>query len=208
MAIPVTVFSDYICPFCYIGYHRLAKLAEEFDLDLLWANIEIHPENPREGKPIEELGYPPEQWQQMMATLTEMADAEGLPIFERSFTTNSRRALLLAEAAKDVDDATFAYVHRRLFEAYLVERRNIGDPEVLLAIAEECGVPTRHVDNAWTDPAFAARLRRYYDAALKCGVAGTPTFIVNNDEALVGAVGTDELRGALARAAGQPASGQ
>jgi len=208
MAIPVTVFSDYICPFCYVGYHRLARLAEELDLDILWANIEIHPDTPSEGMPIDELGYPPEQWQQMMSVLTQMAEAEGLPLFERTFTTSSRRALLLAEAAKDQGAATFDCVHRRLFEAYFTERRNIGDPEVLLAIADECGVSTRSVDTAWTDPAFAQRLARYHDAAVQCRVQGTPTFIVNNDEALVGAVGADELRAALRRAAGQPASGQ
>ncbi len=53
----VTVFSDYICPFCYIGDLRLSRLREHFDLRVNWCAIEIHPETPAEGRPIESLGY-------------------------------------------------------------------------------------------------------------------------------------------------------
>ena len=199
MAIPVTVFSDYICPFCYVGSRRILQLTDEFDLDILWANIEIHPDNPAEGKPVEELGYPPEQWQQMMAALTRMAEAEGLPIVERTFTTNSRRALLLAEAAKEAGATTFACIHERLFQAYFGERRNIGDPEVLTSIAGECGMSQALVERAWTEPEYSDRLRQYHEAAVRVGVTGTPTYVINNERALVGAVETEDLRQALAQ---------
>lgn len=201
MGIPVTVFSDYICPFCYVGSRRLLNLGDEFDLDIVWANIEIHPDNPPEGRPVAELGYPPEQWQRMMASLSRMAEEEGLPIVERTFTTNSRRALLLAEAAKDVGRVTFACIHEHLFRAYFGERRNIGDPEVLRAIAAECGMSEAWVEAAWTEPEYADRLRRYHEAAVQAGVTGTPTYIIDN-RALVGAVATEDLRRALREAAG------
>jgi len=202
MRIPVTVFSDYICPFCYVGSHRLLQLTEEFDLDILWAGLEIHPDNPPEGKPVEELGYPPEQWRNMMAALSRMAKAEGLPIVERTFTTNSRRALLLAEAAKDAGKPVFACVHERLFSAYFGERQNIGDPEVLRALARECGMSEEQVEAAWHDPEYAQRLRQYHEAAARVGVTGTPTYVINNERALVGAVETGDLREALAQVAG------
>ena len=198
MPIPVTVFSDYICPFCYVGSRRILDLADEFDLDILWANIEIHPDNPPEGRSVEELGYPPEQWRQMMAALSRMAEAEGLPIVERTFTTNSRRALLLAEAAKESGRETFACVHEHLFRAYFGERRNIGDPEVLTALAAECGMDADQVAKAWSEPRFAARLRDHQAAAARLGVSGTPTYVIANRRALVGAVETGELRHALA----------
>ena len=200
MSIPVTVFSDYICPFCYVGSRRLLSLADEFDLDIEWANIEIHPDNPPEGRPVEELGYPPEQWRRMMAALEAMARAEDLPIVERTFTTNSRRALLLAEAAKDAGPDTFACIHEILFRGYFGERRNIGDPAVLKAMAAECGMDDARGEAAWTDPAYAERLRRYHSRAAQAGVRGTPTYVIAGNQTLVGAVETAELRRALAAA--------
>jgi predicted DsbA family dithiol-disulfide isomerase len=185
-----------------VGSRRILDLADEFDLDILWANIEIHPENPAQGKPVEELGYPPEQWRQMMAALARMAEAEGLSIVERTFTTNSRRALLLAEAAKAGGRTTFACIHERLFQAYFGERRNIGDPEVLEAIAAECGMSAALVESAWSESEYADRLRQYHEAAARIGVSGTPTYVINNEQALVGAVEKDDLREALARFAG------
>ena len=197
MSIPVTVFSDYICPFCYVGSRRLLSLADEFDLDIEWANIEIHPDNPPEGRPVEELGYPPEQWRRMMAALEAMARAEDLPIVERTFTTNSRRALLLAEAAKDVGPEVFACIHETLFRGYFGERRNIGDAAVLKAMAAECGMDDTHVETAWSDPTYTDRLRQYHARAAQAGIGGTPTYVIAGEQTLVGAVETAELRHAL-----------
>lgn len=202
MSIQVTVFSDYICPFCYIGSHRLLGLADEFDLDILWANIEIHPDNPPEGRPVEELGYSPDQWRRMMGAFEQMAGDEGLPIVERTFTTNSRRALLLAEAAKEAGQDVFARVHERLFRAYFGERRNIGDPDVLITLAEECGMSEAQTGAAWTGTRYAERLRDHHEAASRLGVTGTPTCVIASRQVLVGAVDTDDLRRALAEAAG------
>mgnify|MGYP006436302609 CR=1 FL=1 len=197
MTIPVTVFSDYICPFCYIGSLRLISLSDEFDLDITWAGIEIHPETPAEGMPVEDLGYDPAQWQAMMGALERMAGEEGVTLGTRAFTTNSRRALLLAEAAKDAGPAVFACLHERLFRAYLCEGRNIGDAEVLWALASECGLDDRRVEAAWLGTDIPQRLQQYQQAAARVGITGTPTFLINNDRALVGAVETDELRQAL-----------
>ena len=63
--------------------------------------LEIHPETPAEGRPVSELGYPPDQWARMMENLERMGRAEGIVFSERTFTTNSHKSLLLAEAAKE-----------------------------------------------------------------------------------------------------------
>ena len=189
----VTVFSDYICPFCYIGSVRLDQLRSEFDLKVNWAPIEIHPDNPEQGRPVEELGYPPAQWQQMMTTLYRMAEEEGVTIAERTFTTNSHRALLLSEAAKEQGAEFFYRLHNRLFEAYFGERRNIGQADVLRALAREVGLPEQCVERAWEDPHFERRLQGYYVRAARLGISGTPAFIIGK-RLLLGAVPTSMLR--------------
>ena len=173
----VTVFSDYICPFCYVGDARLEKLKEHFDLDVDFSFFEIHPDNPAEGKPVSELGYPPEQWQRMMANLEAMATADGLELAPRSFTTNSHRALLLAEAAKDSNDETFEKLHKRLFTAYFAEQKNIGDEKVLREIAREVGMPDDAVNRALTDESYERRLEQQQTRAATLGIQGVPGFL-------------------------------
>ena len=46
----VTIYSDYICPFCYIGKDRADRLQQEFDVEIEWKGFEIHPETPEEGR--------------------------------------------------------------------------------------------------------------------------------------------------------------
>ena len=132
-SLKVTVFSDYICPFCYVGDARLDKLRDGYELDVEWCFFEIHPDNPAEGKPVEELGYPPEQWQRMMANLEQMArDDQSSARDQRTFTTNSHSALLLAEAtqrpgAGSLRQACTSDCSRPTFAQSL----NIGDRDVL-----------------------------------------------------------------------------
>ena len=73
-----TVFTDYICPFCYVGDVRLDRLREHFDLKINWCFVEIHPETPVEGMPVSSLGYDDARWQLMMDNLSTMAQEEGI----------------------------------------------------------------------------------------------------------------------------------
>jgi predicted DsbA family dithiol-disulfide isomerase len=204
-AVPVTVFTDYICPFCYVGDRRLRNVAATEPLAVDWRFIEIHPDNPPEGRPVEALGYPPARWRMMMDNLRRMAEDEGLAIAERTFTTNSRRALLLAEAVRALEPERFDALDEALFAAFFGARRNIADPEVLADVAAGAGVAAATVAAAQTDPQFAERLRENHRIAARLGVSGTPTFIIGG-RTLAGAVPTatlaDAVRAGRALAAG------
>lgn len=193
-----TVFSDYICPFCYVGDVRLDRLRDEFELRINWCFLEIHPDTPEQGMPLERLGYEPEVRQRMMDNLARMAEENGLPLMDRDFTTNSHRALLLAEAAKTAGAEVFYRLHRRLFEAYFGEARNIGEEAVLRELARETGVSDTIVESAWSDPAFEQRLLQNLRAATELGVRATPTFYIGA-ERIDGAVAEADLRSAARR---------
>ena len=136
----ITVFSDYICPFCYIGDARLNRLRHEYDLKVNWCFLEIHPETPAEGMHVSKLGYEDAIWKQMVTTLHAMAKEEGLLFKIHDFTTNSRSALLLAEAVKRERSELFYELHNRLFESLFVDGENIGDRDVLRKIAADTGL--------------------------------------------------------------------
>jgi len=183
-----TVFSDYICPFCYIGDLRLDRLREHFDLKINWMLVEIHPETPAEGMPVAELGYSDMRWTQMVDNLARLAAEEGVVLREQTFNANSRQALLLAEAAKQAGAEVFYRLHRRLFEAYFVDGLNIGDTAVLRQLAAGCGVPGDIVGQAWSDPRYAEQLRLNLAAAGRHGVRATPTVFFSGQHRLDGAV--------------------
>lgn len=175
----VTVYSDYICPFCYVGDRRLRRLAERFPLDITWRPVEIHPDTPPEGMPLERLGYPPEVWEKMMAHLGNMAAEEGIALAERHFTTNSHNALLLAEAARELGEGVFERVHEGLFHAFFCEGRNIGEAAVLADIATRAGMGREAFDRALADPRHEDALRENFVAARQDGVTGVPTLVIN-----------------------------
>lgn len=189
----VTVFSDYICPFCYIGDARLMQLRQDYDLKINWCFLEIHPETPAQGMPVSELGYTPKHWHALMETLAHMAEVEQIQFAEHSFTTNSRRALLLAEAAKADGRTIFYALHQRLFEAFFGQQANIGDPEVLSHLARSVGMLDSSIQAAWNDPRFETRLQHNHAAAHELNVRATPTFFIGAQR-LDGAVPTADLR--------------
>jgi len=188
----VTVFSDYICPFCYIGDARLNRLRAGFELKVNWCFLEIHPETSPQGEPVSSLSYPAETWKRMMATLQQMAEEENLSLRDHDFTTNSRSALQLAEAAKTVDPAVFYRLHARLFEAFFAEGSNIGDRDYPHSLALDAGMTEAQTGAAWQDEAVSKRLQDYLKAAQELRVQATPTFFIG-ERRLDGAVPVDQL---------------
>lgn len=181
----VTAFSDYICPYCYLGWLRLEKLRSDYDLRVNWCMTEIHPDNPIEGRPATELGYSPERWNQMVAELQALGTEDGVRFGGLDSTANSHRALLLAEAAKGEGAPAFYALHRRLFEAFLREGRDLADEAVLRDLVDQLGLAGDLPDRAWSDPGYERRLRDYQLAARDLGVEVTPTYFI----------GTQRIRG-------------
>jgi predicted DsbA family dithiol-disulfide isomerase len=177
-----------------VGERRLARLNEEFDVRVERRFLEIHPETSVEGRPISELGYPPDQWARMMENLERMGKADGIVFSERTFTTNSHKALLLAEAAKKEGSVVFEALNEGLFRAYFTEGRNIGDPQVLRDVAQSAGVPAGRLEQAWSDAAYEERLAEDREAAAQIGITGIPVFIVDGRWILEGAVPVEMLR--------------
>lgn len=195
--IKITVFSDYICPFCYVGHHRLMRLQDHYDLKINWCFLEIHPENSAAGEPVTDLDYSTEFWNELMQNLKRIAAEEGVPLAEHTFTTNSRDASLLAEAAKKLGRETFYRLHEKIFSSFFVEGKNIGDRDVLRNIARECDIDDAFIDAAWTDPAHPQRLLANFEQARRYQIKSVPSFVFG-DRVLTGVVDEAVMREAAA----------
>ena len=191
----ITVYSDYICPFCYLGHHRLQRLRDCYDLKINWCFLEIHPETAKEGEAIDSLDYSSAQWQQMLANLQRIAEEENIPLSKLSFITNSKDALLLAEAAKHCGHDKFYRLHEKLFSAYFVDNRNIGNRDILNEIAESCNIDKETIDSAWTDEKHEKRLLNNFNSARKHKIQSVPSFVFG-DRVLTGVVAEAVFRDA------------
>jgi len=189
----LTLFTDYICPFCYIGDLRLQRLKKDFDVLINFRFIEIHPDTPQQGTTVDSLDYSHEQWQGMMDGLVEMAEEEGITLAPVKLLANSHRALLLAEAVKKEGREIFYKFNQALYEQYFLQGKNIGDDVVLRNIAQVSGVSDEVIDAAWIDPEYEKTLQMNMSMAVKAGVTGTPTFFIGQQR-LTGAVSTSKLR--------------
>lgn len=198
--VPLEFYFDYICPFCYAASHRLEGIAARHPLAVTYRFLEIHPDTPPEGRPLSELGYPPEQWERIAANSEAMIRQLGLPYRPRSFTTNSRRALLLGRTVFRHSPARFPPLHRALLHAYFADGRNIGDPEVLKEIAAHEQVADL-LPAAWEERTALEGLLEDTEAAREAGVSGVPALAIGG-RTFPGADALDILEQALERQGG------
>jgi len=202
--LPVAVFSDYTCPWCYVGTARLDRLREELAgevvLQVEWMPFEIHPEVPPEGLPLSALGFPPAQLEMMTAHLRRQAEAEGLPMAHHSRLANTHAALVASAYAQAEEPERFEAFHHALFRAYFGEGRNLADPAVLREVAGESGIDVERMDAALAEGRYEAALRETTDTARRLGITGTPTFVFGRRYAAVGAQSVEELRRVAERA--------
>ena len=103
MAMKIVMFSDYICPFCYVGFETMRKLKSEFDFQLEWRGFQIHPDWPAEGIDSDKAGLPgdPASRQALWQRISAMADAVGFSMKPPALLTNSRAALAATEFARE-----------------------------------------------------------------------------------------------------------
>jgi predicted DsbA family dithiol-disulfide isomerase len=205
MALKIVMFSDYICPFCYVGFETMRRLKSEFDFQLEWRGFQIHPDWPAEGIPADKLREAGDAaarkatWERIIA----MAGAVGFSMKPPAVLTNSRAALAATEFARESgrDEA----LEERIYRAYFNDGENIGDADVVARLAGEAGLDASEIADAIKSPKYEMRLKNNSLAANQRGVSGVPTFFIG-EYPLVGAQSLDAMRSILKRATERLAS--
>jgi len=199
MALKIVMFSDYICPFCYVGFETMRKLKPEFDFQLEWRGFQIHPEWPAQGIPADRaLGtIDPASRVALWKRISAMAEAVGFSMKPPAVLTDSRAALAATEFARESgrDEA----LEERIYRAYFNDGANIGDAQTVARLAAETGLDSGEVADAIKSPRYEMRLKNNSLAAHQRGVSGVPTFFIG-EFPLVGAQSLDAMRAILKRA--------
>ena len=155
---------------------RIEKLKRAFELETKLVHFPLHPETPAEGRSMAELyagrNVDPEA---MYARMKGLMDAEGLPYGRRTHSYNSRLAQELGKWA-DTQPGGEA-IHDALYRAYFVDSRNIGDPEILVEIAQSVGLSGKEVRAVLSERRFKDAIDADWAKSHAYGVTGVPTFV-------------------------------
>jgi predicted DsbA family dithiol-disulfide isomerase len=207
--VQVEIWSDVLCPWCYIGKRRfetaLAGFDHRDDVEVVWRSFELDPSAPRHqvGDPAERLaakyGMSKQDAVNAQHNLTSVAAGEGLDFHlatARSGNSfDAHRLVHLAETEGRQDE-----MKERLLAAYLVEGQPIGDPETLAGLAEAAGISRERADQVLASDEFAGAVRADEEQARAFGISGVPFFVIDRAYCVSGAQPAESLRAALDRA--------
>jgi predicted DsbA family dithiol-disulfide isomerase len=202
----IDVVSDVVCPWCYLGEKRLEEaLSEEAGpVVVRWRPYQLDPTIPEGG--LDRTEYMEKKFgksgrlQSAHNNLTRLGAEVGVPFafdkIKRSPNTLDAHRLIRWAGSAGVQ----AEVADRLFKAYFVEGRDIGDRKVLVEIASECGLDANEVEKLLADGADADLVRQEIEQAQAMGVSGVPFFIFGGSLGVPGAQEPSVLRQAMAEA--------
>ncbi len=183
MPLELDVWSDYVCPFCYLEEPILNRMREEFgdQLTVRWRAFELRPE------PVPTLpphgDYLVDIWDR---AVYPMARERGMTLKLPPVQPRSRRALEAAEFARE--QGKFDAMHAAIFRAFFEEGRDIGEMETLLGLGEKCGLERSALENALTSGEFRARVLADEELSKELGVSGVPAMLLRrHDEPLTAA---------------------
>jgi len=213
--VKVEIWSDVVCPWCYIGKRRFEAALGRFDhrdgVEVVWKAFELDPGAVSASAPrSDEAGGHAERLarkygidvaaaQQMLDSMTTAAAAEGLEFhFERAVRANTVDAHQVIHFAglRGVQDA----VKERLLLAYFTDGEAVGDQETLARLAGEAGLDEAEVRAALDAQTYAGAVRRDEREAAQLGISGVPFFVIDRKYGISGAQPPEVLLQALERA--------
>ncbi|TDC22432.1 DsbA family oxidoreductase [Streptomyces sp. 8K308] len=205
----VDVWSDVVCPWCFIGKRRLETALASFEhadeVEVRWHSFQLDPSHPvgvREptfDMLAKKTGGTPAQVREMTQRVTDLAAAEGLTYhLDRAISVNTLDAHRLAHlgAAHGLGDRT----HERLLAAHLGEGEVVDDHETLVRLGVEVGLPEGEIRETLAGDAYAAEVRADFAEARRLGITGVPFFVLDGRYGVSGAQPTETFASALRQA--------
>lgn len=194
----VEIWSDVMCPFCYIGKRHLEEALQDFDqkdeIEIIWKSFQLNPDLPEVADTdksvyqylAEAKGMSYEQSVEMHRNVVEMAKKAGLDYnFDDAVVANSFKSHRLLQIAKEKglgDD-----LEERLFSAYFIEGKDTSSDKVLIALGNEIGLSEEEVNHALTNEKYAKMVKDDIQESRRIGVSGVPFFVFDRKYAVSGA---------------------
>ena len=198
MDFKLTIFSDYICPWCYVGQGVVEQLKAEYKVDLEWRPFYLRPDTPPEGLDM------PDYILRARANgseerFHEIAKMHGMKFVSTERFYNTRIAHEATEYAREHSKAL--EFHHVVFRKVYADGQDISKWEVLRSAAEEVGLDANDMQTVVDNGKYTAEVAEQVRYAQEIGVTGVPTYVINDRYAIVGAQPYEAFKRTLAQIA-------
>lgn len=216
----IEIWSDVICPWCYLGSRRLTAAIERFAdahpgrrPTVRWRAYELDPgapAEPRPMRPVIDRKYGPGAFDSMTSRLTALGAADGIDYrFEDTLRVNTFDAHRLMAWAGSLDDAGSGGAQGQLsdvlFRAYFTDGRNVADHATLVELCGDAGLDGEFAAEVLASGAFADEVRSDEATAREMDITGVPATVVDGRLLVPGAQEVDTFLRVLERATTTPA---
>ena len=192
----VEIWSDVMCPFCYIGKRRFEEALQEFahkdEVEVEWRSFQLNP-NMKTDPSVninqylaDVKGWNLDYAKRMNDHVTQMAAEVGLTYdFDKAVVANSFNAHRFSHLAKQHNLGEAA--EEALFKAYFTDGKNIDDKETLTQLGVSIGLNAAEIKQTLDTDAFASEVKHDIAEAQHLGIQGVPFFVMNNKYGVSGA---------------------
>ncbi len=192
----IEIWSDVMCPFCYIGKRRLEGALEQFphknDIDIEWKSFQLDPNTSSQpGKKTydylaERYGRDRNWAVEMHKNVSDQAKAVGLEYdFDKAIIANSFDAHRLSHLAKKYNLGN--PLEELIFKAYFTEGKDVANHETLVELGKEVGLDETEIRTMLASDLYADAVRSDIAEAQQIGVKGVPFFVMDRKYAVSGA---------------------
>lgn len=208
----VEIWSDVMCPWCYIGKRRFEKamsqLPEADQIEVEWKSFQLNPhmKTQPDKNIIEYLaelkGWSLDQSKKMHDHVTDLAKAEGLDYrFDKAVVANSFDAHRFLQYAKKHNLGDQA--EELLFTYYFTHGKNIADHSFLVELGAELGLDKTKIQNMLKTDEYTAEVNNDVNESQNLGIQGVPFYVLNRKYGISGAQPTDSFLQALQQSFGE-----
>ena len=205
MSVKIEIWSDVVCPWCYIGKRRLEHALGEFehaaDVELTWRSFQLNPDAPAQAVPT--LDYLARrfgpQGEAMVARVADLGRAEGLDLnFGTALTVNTADAHRALHFSAERNVVTAA--EERLMRAHFSEGADLSDPGTLASLLGEVDLDPDEVRAVLKGTEYAGAVQADIDEARALGATGVPFYVIDRKYAIPGAQPAEVFLRALRQA--------
>jgi predicted DsbA family dithiol-disulfide isomerase len=182
MSVTVTIYHDFVCPYCYLGQFLAQRLQDEEGVEITWRAYLLNPDTPPEGRPL-----PPRvqaNKREIFAKLYQLAEELGVPFQIREPVSNSVRAHEAAEYARS--QGKYRPFQQALLRRYFGEGEDLYRWETIRSAAEEADLDPDAVEDAVASGKYRDGVMAQYAEAKAQGVEQIPTLIFDDHNRITG----------------------